>query len=209
MLKSGLLSSLYSPPVVLFYCPGDWDVSMYRCTGSFSPVVLWQPQSSSSALQCTPLASPMPVLLGSAALPWKAAGWTNCPISSGCPCAWVGPTHRPSRLVHSRAELLTLPCALLSVPSCRLSSVPTPVLLLCTQLFTLLGSFYYFFFHKTNLLVSHLSFLTLLSLTSVEFLRFCCVPALSLLISYAVVCFQLHLWTISAQAKETQWILTL
>lgn len=186
MPKSGLLGSLYSPPVGLFYCPGDWDVSLYRCTGSFSPVVLWQQQSGSSALQCTPLASPMPVLLGSAALP----------------------QFRPSRLVHSRAGLLTLPCALLSLPSCRFSSVPTPVLL-CTQLLTLLGSFYYFFFHKTNLWVSPLSFLTLLSLTSVEFIRFCCVPVLSLLISYAVVCFQLHLWTISAQATETHRILTL
>lgn len=117
----------------------------------------------------------------------------TAPSVQDAPVSESGPLTGPPVL--STPEQSCSPCPVLFCRCRPAGSLLCPLLFFYSVLSFLpcWGLFYYFFFHKTNLLVSHLSFLTLLSLTSVEFLRFCCVPALSLLISYAVVCFQLHL----------------
>lgn len=115
---------------LFYFTIQETEILSTDAQASFSPVVLLQQQSSSSALRCTSLASPMSVRLGSAALSFERLQAELTAHQFRIPWDWVGPTHRPSRLVHSRPVglwnfrmLRTLPFVL-SVPSCWFSSVP-------------------------------------------------------------------------------------
>lgn len=94
------------------------ELSVYWCTGILHPVV---EQSRAARLPSVHI----PCLSQASALGISSTPFGRLQAEFRTPCDWVGPTHRPSRLVHSKPvglwsfrTLLTLPFALLLVPSC-------------------------------------------------------------------------------------------